>query len=356
MAGNGYIKNSDGSYSVNYDDQRFIDVKNEQVQKEAELNNTYNNMINESDKYYDNQIQATKDYATQQSELQQANTNFAIQQIEQQKEQMQEDYTKEQKGAYVDYLKQTKSNAQSMANSGLSNTGYSESSLVSIYNAYQNRVASAKDSLNRNILNYNNSITQAQLANNERLAEIAYNALQMQNNLSREAFEYKNTLILQKESELQKVNEIYYARYQDVLSEINNEISLKMQLDKIDREYDQWLQEFNEKHNQWQSEMALKEKQLNEEIRHNKAQESLSERQLAETIKNNNPYTGGNTSKLGNTAQKLLSDMKNAKNNNGKGYSNWKGIDSINATILTYQRSNKITDSEAEELFNYFNN
>lgn len=306
MASNGYIKNSDGSYSVNYDDQRFKDVQAEQTQKEAQIDQTYNNMISESDKHYNNQIQATKDYATQQSELQQANTNFAIQQIEQQKEQVQKDYTREQKGAYVDYMKQTKSNAQNIANNGLTSTGYSESSLVSIYNTYQNRVASAKDSLNRSILNYNNSITQAQLANNERLAEIAFNALQTQNQLSQQAFEYKNSLILQKENALQQINDTYYARYQDVLSQINSEISLRMELDRIDREYDQWLREFNEKRNQWQKEYSLKEREVNAQISASKAQESYYYAQTQAKSGNSNPYGSAVETNLSTSGKQLL--------------------------------------------------
>ena len=63
---------------------------------------------------------------------------------------------------------------------GLENTGYSESSLVSMYNAYQNRVGTAKESLNNTIMNYNNAITQATLANNEKLAEIANQTLEKQ--------------------------------------------------------------------------------------------------------------------------------------------------------------------------------
>ena len=107
----GYIQNSDGSYSINYDDQRFEDVKNEQAQQEEQINQIYGNIINNSDQHYQNQIDAAKDYANKQSELQQAQTDFTIQQIEQQKEQAQKDYTKEQKASYSDYMKQTKSNS-----------------------------------------------------------------------------------------------------------------------------------------------------------------------------------------------------------------------------------------------------
>ena len=328
----GYTKNSNGGYSVNYEDQRFTDVKTEQVQQEAQVNQTYDNIINNSDKYYQDQINATKEYADKQSELQQSQTDFAIQQIEQQKEQTQKDYTKEQKASYADYMKQTKSNAQNMANTGLSNTGYSESSIVSMYNQYQNRVGSARESLNQAILNYNNSIQQATLANNEKLAEIAFNSLQTQNQLNQQAFEYKNSMILQKENALQEVNDRYYARYQDVLAQINNEIDLQMALDQIDREYEQWLTEFNEQNRQWWANHNAEQERWNTQVAQWNREMALKERESAASIaytnaqiealkSQNNPYDDAKKEvvELSSNAKKIYKnlsamDLKNKLN------------------------------------------
>lgn len=303
----GYVKNDSGGYSINYDDQRFKDVQNEKTQQEASIKSNYDNIISNSDKYYQDQINATKEYEKKQSELQQAQTDFSIEQINQQKEQTQKDYTREQQASYVDYMKQTKSNAQNMANSGLSNTGYSESSIVSMYNQYQSRVGTARETLNQSILNYNNSIQQATLANNEKLAEIAYNALQTQNQLNQQAFEYKNNVILEREKALQEVNNIYYQRYLDVVDQINSEIQLQMEIDRITREYEQTMaelrlrqQENNIKiaqlqqqqtqmqieRQQWEREMALKEKQAYADIAYTKAK----------TAELSNPYTDSSQS------------------------------------------------------------
>lgn len=297
----GYIKDSNGNYTVNYEDEKLVNIQKEQTQKENQLNNTYNNILENSDNYYNNQINATKEYEQKQTELQKAQTDFAIQQIEQQKEQAQKDYTKEQKASYVDYMKQTKSNTQNMANSGLSNTGYSESSIVSMYNQYQSRVGTAKESLNQTIQNYNQGIQQAILSNNEILAEIAFNSLQTQNQLNQQAFEYKNSILLQKESALQEINDIYYSRYQDRISQINSEIELQMALDQIDREYEQWLVEYNAQNErwwaeynenklqreisnkQWEREFALKQQETNSSIAYTNAQISSIRSQ-------NNPY------------------------------------------------------------------
>ena len=132
-----------------------------------------------TDQYYQEQINASKEWADKQSQLQQEQTDFAIEKIEQQKEQAKQDYTKEQSGAYVDWQKQSGAyvdwqkqsnqygaNAEAMASQGMAGTGYSESSQVSMYNTYQNRVTTAKEAYSRAILNYNNAITEARLQNN----------------------------------------------------------------------------------------------------------------------------------------------------------------------------------------------
>ena len=319
-----YIKNSDGSYSVNYEDEKFKNVENERTEQEAKINNTYNDMINNSGKYYEDQIEQAKRNAEQQTAIQNEKTEFAINQIEQNKEQSQKDYEKEQKGSYVDYMKKTRSNEQNMANSGMSNTGYSESSEVAIYNAYQNRVATAKESLDRTMLSYNNQITQARLANNEILAEIANQAAERQLQLNQQAFEYNNSLILQRESALERMNEFYYQKYQDVLAQANNEIQIQMALDEIDRQYEQWKAEFeqqqrqweaefNQKKKQWEKEIALSEKQTNAQVAYYNAQikalKSSSSTKSSSTLKtstSSNPY---NESKQYDV-QTILSKMK----------------------------------------------
>ena len=224
--------------NIDYNDQRFKQVESEKQSALDNANNTYNTMINNSDKYYQDQIQASKDYATKQQEIQQANTDFAIEKIEQQKEQTEKDYIKEQKGAYADYQKQTNDygvNAEQMASSGLSNSGYSESSKVSMYNTYQNRVAIARDSFDRSILNYNNGIKDAQLQNNSALAEIAYNALQKQLELGLQGFQYKNYLLESQLNTQQTIENTYQNKWQAVLDQMNK-----------DREFQESVRQYNE--------------------------------------------------------------------------------------------------------------
>lgn len=224
--------------NIDYNDQRLKQVESDKQNALNNTNNMYNSMINNSDKFYNDQIQASKDYAQKQQELQQANTDFAIEKIEQQKQQAEKDYTKEQKGAYTDYQKQINDygvNAEQMAVQGLSNSGYSESSRVSMYNTYQNRVATARDSFNRSILNYDNGIKDAQLQNNSALAEIAYNALKSQLELGLQGFQYKNSLLESQLNAQQTIEQTYQSKWDSILDQMNK-----------DREFAESVRQFNE--------------------------------------------------------------------------------------------------------------
>lgn len=221
------------NYDIDYNDKRFTEVENDKSAAINESNEMYDDMISNSDSFYQSQINAAKEYAETQKKNQQAATDFAIEEINQQKAQAKSDYLKEQSGAYTDWQKQSGAygaNAEQMAASGLRNTGYSESSQVSMYNQYQNRVATAREAFQRAVLNYNNAITEARLQNNAALAEIAYQALQQQLELSLAGFQYKNTLLLDKADKKRTIDQMYYQRYQDVLKQINTENTLKEQI------------------------------------------------------------------------------------------------------------------------------
>ena len=247
--------------AVDYTDKRFTDVKAEENQAIQNTESTYNEMINNTDSRYQEMIDASKDYAEEQKKIQQENTDFAIEKVEQAKDKAEKDYTKEQKGAYADYQKATGqygANAEKLASQGLNQAGYSESVRTNLYNTYQNRYMSARESYNQAILNYDNAIKEAQLANNAQLAQIAYEALQQQLELSLQSFQYKNTLVLQKLEAVNAEKDRYYQRYQDVLAQINTENALAEQI----RQYNASLAEEKRQYNAslaFQKEQAAQE-------------------------------------------------------------------------------------------------
>lgn len=217
---------------VDYNDRRFQDVNAEKQTALNNVNNMYNNMISNSDKYYNDQIQAVEDYGNKQQELQQEQTDFALEKIDQQKDYLKKDYIKEQKGAYADWQKQSNQygvNAEAMASQGLNNTGYAESSQVSMYNTYQNRISTARETYTRAVTDYDNAYKDAILQNKSSLLELAYNTLEKKLSLSLQGFQYKNTLL---QTQLQAQNDVedrYYNRWKDVLNQINTENALAEQ-------------------------------------------------------------------------------------------------------------------------------
>lgn len=214
------------TYKVDESDPRLTDIEKAGKLEIADSNETFDRQINDSNTYFQNQIDAVKDYEKTQKEEQNKQTEFAIDKIEQQKEQTRQDYIKEQSGAYTDWQKQSNAygaNAEAMAAQGMANTGYRESSQVSMYNTYQNRVATAREAYTRAVINYDNSIKEARLANSSALAKIAYESLAKQLELSLAGFQYKNELINAKTAAARQISQDYWTRYNAMYGNIHNE-------------------------------------------------------------------------------------------------------------------------------------
>lgn len=236
------------SYEINYEDQKFKDVEADKKQAISDLEKTYSGMIDQSDSFYQAQIDASKEWEQKQTELQNQQTDFAIQEIEQKKDQSKQDYTKEQSGAYADWQKQSAKhgvNAEQIADKGMQNTGYSESSQVSMYNTYQNRVTVARESYLRIVQDFDNAITEARLQNNSALAEIAYKSLQQRLELNLQGFQYKNQLLLEQASKKTELEQLYHERWQDVLDQMNTENALAEDIRQFNAQLAEDQRQFN---------------------------------------------------------------------------------------------------------------
>ena len=249
------------NYAINYDDKRFTEVESDKKEALNEVEKTYGGMINNSDKFYQAQIDNTTKWENTQKNLQNQQTDFIIDEIEQKKEYAEKDYKKEQSGAYVDWQKQSNpygAKAEQMAAGGFTGSGYSESSQVAMYNQYQNRVATAREAYVRIIADYDNDITNARIQNNVALAEIANAAQEKRLALSIEGFQYKNQLIIDKFNKKTEVDDRFYGRYQDVVQQINNENSLAESV----RQYNERLAEDKRQYNEslaFQKDQAAKD-------------------------------------------------------------------------------------------------
>ena len=313
------------NYDINYDDKRFTQVESDKKAALDAMENTYNGMISQSDKYFNDQIAAAEKYGETQKQNQQAQTDFAIEKIEQQKQQTVQDYQKEQSAAYADWQKQSNKygvNAEQQAAGGMQNTGFSESSQVAMYNQYQQRVAVSRESVERAKLNYDNQMNEARLQNNVILAEIAYNTLRTSLELSLQGFQHKNTLLMEKLNKKTELENQYYQRYQDVLNQINTENAMKEEV----RQYNESLAENKRQHNET---LAENKRQHNETLAENKRQHnesiSLENRKLKENMRQFNQTYALDVSKVALERQKYEDSKKPGGVIGGDGSSSKKG-------------------------------
>lgn len=236
--------------AVNYNDKRFQQVESEKQTAIAENEKLYDGMIEKSGNFYKEQIDAAAAWGDKQAELQQQQTDFAIEKVEQQKEQAQKDYIKEQQGAYYDWQKQSNPygvNAEQTASNGLTNSGYAESTQTAMYVAYQNRVAVAKESFAKAVLEYDNMMNEARLQNNAVKAQIAYETLQTKLQLALEGFQYENSLLAEKANQKTNLDNMYYGRRQDVLNQINTENALAEEKRQFNASLAEERRQFNAK-------------------------------------------------------------------------------------------------------------
>lgn len=342
------------NYTVDYNDKRFQEVENEEATALREVQGTYDNMINESQGFYQQQIDASKEWANTQSELQQAQTDFAIEKVEQAKDQAEKQYTKEQKGAYTDYQKATNqygANAEKLATQGLNQTGYSESTRTNAYNTYQNRYATARESYNQAILNYDNSIKEAQLANNSALATIAYEALQQQLELSLQGFQYKNQLLLQKVDAVNQTKDRYYTRWQNVQQQINTENALAEQV----RQYNESLafqkQQAAQEQARWEKEYALSKAKAYSSGKSSSGSKSSSGGTAKLTNGSNAQLTNNSNASSGSSGSTKLSSTAQAQLKMASGRVAMGDKDGARNGIYWAYDKGQISEAEASTLF-----
>lgn len=231
------------------EDKRLTDVRNEEYKALSDLEKTYGDRVAQADKYYDKLIQNSEAWADKQTELQNQQTDLAIEKIEQQREQAQKDYIKEQSAAYVDWQKQSDPygvQAEQTATTGMTNTGYAETLQVSMYNTYQNRVATAREVIAQANMNFDNGIKEAKLQNSSILAEIHFNAYQEQLKLGLQSFQEQNQLLSELTDKKLQTKSLYQDKWKAVLNQINTENSLAEQ----QRQFDLNLEEQKRQHDE----------------------------------------------------------------------------------------------------------
>lgn len=251
-------------YNVNYDDERFKQVENEKQSELDKYNKTYDNLINERNNFTNQQQQLVDQWENTQKDIANQNLQYQKDLIEQQRNKAEKEYQNEAKASYIDYQKEVDKYGVSRENvtaNGLSNSGYSESSKVDMYNTYQNRLATARKSLEDAGIEFDNAIREAQMSNNETLAQNALTALQNKLNIALEGFNYKTEQENNKLNWNNTINNNYYNRYKDVESQINyeNETAEKIRQYNENMAYQKEQQRLEQE--RWEKEMAYQREQ-----------------------------------------------------------------------------------------------
>ena len=251
--------------NVNYDDERFTQVEQDRQNELNKYNQAYDNLIAERDKFTQQQQDYVDNWKTTQEQIANDNLQHQVDLYNQQKEKAEKEYQKEAKASYIDYQKEVDKYGVSRENvvaNGLSNSGYAESSKVDMYNTYQNRIATARESMNTIKLEFDNAIKEAQLSNNATLAELALQQMQQKLEIALEGFNYKDNATQNKLNWEYNINNNYYDRYKDVESQINYE---NEQAEAI-RQYNEQMAYQKEldriAQQQWEKEYALQQQQL----------------------------------------------------------------------------------------------
>ena len=317
--------------AINYNDSRFTQLEKEEAAAKKQSNSTYDSLISQSGKYYDNLIAQSKDWADKQADIQNQQTEFAVQKIEQQKDQAAKDYTKEQKGAYQDYMKQSNaygSNMQTAGQKGLGGSGWSETIQAGFYNTYQNRYAQARESYNQIVMNYDNNIKEAQLQNSSALATIYANAQKEQLELALQSFTVIKDLKLAKQDKYLALDSEYNNRWRQVESQINTENALAEEI----RQYNATLAE---QKRQADLDQAYRNSQLALQ------KQELAQQQAQWQKEFNAKYGSGSSAKLtsGSSSSKKSSSSSSSKKSSSSSKKSSSGSSSLKSSSSSKKSS-----------------
>lgn len=212
----------------------------DELARQMGFNDTYLNKLKASNSYI-------TESANQDRNMINSQLNQTIADYEKERQDQNNNFTKEAQAAYVDYAKSI--NPYSVQNSntnrmGLGNSGYSESSLIGANNTYQNRYTNTKTNYDNIFANINNNIAKAKETGNIELAKIA-------------------------KAEQERLLENLY--------KINDEYTAEKQREEERRRYEE---EMALQKQQWEAEMELQRQQLAKSSSSSRSKSSSSGNQV----------------------------------------------------------------------------
>lgn len=281
------------------------------------------NIYGDIDKLNGQTSQLYDEQMKQQENIINTGTQQAIDEIERNKQKLQDETNKTNRALYADYQKQINPygvNAENIAEQGLANSGVSESSRTQYYNTYQNARSEATNNANTIKADFDAQIAQARQNGNIQLAQSAIDM-------------YK-----------QKINNLYqmydlglnerqfnYQKEQDALAQSNWEKEYQQALEQA-----KWQQNFSQSQfdyqktqdnlsqNNWQKQFdyqknqdSLSQNNWQKQFDYQKAQDSLAQSNwLKEYELSKKNFISSGSMSSGGYSNSLLIDDK-SKNNEG---------------------------------------
>lgn len=314
----------------------------------------------------------------QQQNIINTGTQQAIDEIERNKQKLQEQTDKTNKALYTDYQKQINPygvEAENMAEQGLNNTGVSESARTNYYNTYQNARSEATSNANTIMADFNSQITQARQNGDKQLAQAAidmykqkvndlyqmyglkFNQQQFDYQKSQDALtqsnwmkEYEQALQQAKWQQQFSQNQFDYQKSQDALSQSNWEKEFGQTQSNWEKEYAQalqqalWQQRFNQSQFDYQ-------KQLDKQSQSNWEKEfALSKKSLASKSSGSSGnllVSGSSGSTLKTTSNELSKTAQNIQNDYGQLLDYARNGEHVTSPTYKEDRERQIADSLA---------
>lgn len=335
--------------AVNYNDDRFLQLEEEKKNQLEQTNQQFDDLMNEREDLTNQQQDLINKWEQTQSSNLDQQLQFQKDLIEQQKQEAQKAYEQEAKSAYTDYRKETDAygvSREQQVGAGMGNTGYSESSKVSMYNTYQNRLATSKQTMDKAYIEFDNAIREAQLTNDVTKAENALTALQQKLQIALEGFNYKSEQTQNKLNWQYQIGNDYYNKYQDVQNQINYENEQAEARRQWEEQMAYQKEQDRIARQQWEKEYALAKQQAN--------------RNYTQTPSNSIDLNNGGSGNIENTSNTnkganydtitgIISQLKNNPALRQQQY------DMFNNTVqgikLSYENG-IITEQQANELLN----
>ena len=242
-------------------DERLEEIEREKQQELAKNNQQLDNLAAEREDLTNEQNNLVDRWEQTNNDTLDKQLAFQKDLINQQKEEAKKNYEDEARSAYSDYRRETNDygvTREKLADQGLAHSGYSESSRIGMYSAYQNRLGMARKGLDKAYLDFNNAIKEAQLTNDTNKAQNALKTLENKLQISLEGFNYKDALARDRMNMEMQTGDRYYNRYQNTINQINYEQEQAENRRRYEQEMAYKKQQDAQAQRNWEREYALR--------------------------------------------------------------------------------------------------